>query len=52
MNKSQELAVMLLRAKMNVQELLKQHQNSWYGQEPKVVKEVKDARVYRKEERL
>ena len=44
MNKSQKLAVKQLRAKMKVKETMKQHQNSWYGQEPKVVdqKEVKD----------
>ena len=41
MNKSQELAVMILRAKINVKEILKQHQNSWYGQEPKIVKDIK-----------
>ena len=41
MNKSQKLAVMRLRAKMNVKEIMKQHQNSWYGQEPKLVKNVK-----------
>jgi len=41
MNKSQELAVQQLRAKKNVQELLKQHQASWYGQEPKMIEDVK-----------
>jgi len=39
MNKSQELAVQQLRAKMNVQELLKQHQATWHGQEPKMIEE-------------
>ena len=41
MNKSQGLAVQQLRAKMNVQELLKQHQASWHGQEPKMIEDVK-----------
>ena len=41
MNKSQELAVQQLRAKKNVQELLKQHQASWHGQEPKMIEDVK-----------
>ena len=41
MNKSQKLELMKLRAKKNVQELLKQHQNSWHGQEPKLVKDIK-----------
>ena len=41
MNKSQELAVMKLRAKIKTQEAIKQHLDSWYGQEPKVVKDVK-----------
>ena len=41
MNKSQKLAVMRLKSKMKVKEVLKQHQNSWYGQEPKVVENVK-----------
>ena len=41
MNKSQKLAVMRLRAKMNVKEIMKQHQNAWYGQEPKIVKDAK-----------
>lgn len=41
MNKSQELQVMILRARMNVKEILKQHQNSWHGQEPKIVKDIK-----------
>ncbi len=40
MNKSQELAVQQLRAKMNVQELLKQHQASWHEQEPKMIEDV------------
>ena len=49
MNKSQKLAVMRLRAKIKVKEKLKQHQNSWYGQEPKVVdqREAKDAVIRR-----
>lgn len=41
MNKSQHLDVMKIRAKINTQELLKQHQIAWYGQEPKLIKDVK-----------
>ena len=41
MNKSQKLAVMQLRAKMNVKELLKQHENAWHGQEPNMVEDMK-----------
>ena len=41
MNKSQKLQVMLLRSKMNVQELLKQHQIAWHGEEPKMISDVK-----------
>ena len=41
MNKSQELQVMILRAKIKTKEVLKQHQAAWHGQEPKVVKDVK-----------
>ena len=37
MNKSKELAVMQIRAKKNVQELLEQHDQAWNGQEPVVV---------------
>ena len=33
MNKSQELAVMQLRAKIKIDETLKQHYNAWYGEE-------------------
>lgn len=32
MNKSQELAVMLLRAKIKVKELLEQHEQAWNGE--------------------
>lgn len=41
MNKSQHLQVQKLRAKIKVQELLKQHQAAWHGQELKLVKDVK-----------
>ena len=41
MNKSQELAVMQLRAKINVQELLEKHDQAWNGQEA-VVEEEED----------
>ena len=37
MNKSQQLAVMILRAKIKTEETLKQHVQAWYGQEPKEV---------------
>ena len=33
MNKSQDLAVMKLRAKIKIEEALKQHYNAWYGKE-------------------
>ena len=39
MNKSQEQAVMQLRAKIKIDEALKQHYNSWYGEEVKEVEE-------------
>jgi len=42
MNKSQELAIMQLRAKMKIKELLEQHDVAWNGQEPKMVDEVDD----------
>ena len=37
MNKSQELAVQQLRAKIKIKELLQQHDVAWNGQEPKMV---------------
>ena len=40
MNKQQELAVMILRAKIKTEESLKQHEQSWNGQEPEVVEKV------------
>ena len=40
MNKSQELAVMQLRAKIKTDEILKQHYNAWYGEEVKEVEQV------------
>jgi len=40
MNKSQELAVMKLRAKIKTEETMKQHQQAWYGKEPEVIEEV------------
>ena len=39
MNKSQELAVMQLRAKIKVQELLDKHEQAWEGEEAVVVDE-------------
>ena len=37
MNKSQELAVMKLRAKIKVEETMKQHQQAWHGKDPVIV---------------
>ncbi len=34
MNKSQELAVMQMKAKIKIEELLKQHDAAWNGEEP------------------
>ena len=42
MNKSQELAIMRIRAMKKVQELLQQHDTAWYGQELKMDDEVDD----------
>ena len=42
MNKSQELAIMQIRAKKNVQELLEQHAQAWHGEEAVVVEEEED----------
>ena len=45
MNKSQELLVMQIRAKIKAQEALKQHQDAWYGQEPEIIKNVEKPKV-------
>jgi len=37
MNMSQELAVMKLRAKIKVDEAMKQYMTRWYGQEPEMI---------------
>ena len=42
MNKSQEIAVMQMRAKIKVEELLKQHDIAWNGEDPVVVEEEED----------
>ena len=42
MNKKQKLDVMILRAKIKVEESLKQHQQSWYGEEVEIVEEEED----------
>lgn len=42
MNKSQELAVMILRSEIRAEELLKQHQDAWYGQEPEIIEVKKE----------
>ena len=42
MNKSQDLAVMQLRAKIKVKELLEQHDVAWNGQEAIVEEEEDD----------
>ena len=39
MNKSHEQAVMQLRAKIKIDEALKQHYITWYGEEVKEVEE-------------
>ncbi len=41
MNKAQKLQVQILRAKIKTKETMEQHQQSWHGQEPKIVKDVK-----------
>ena len=41
MNKSHQLQIQELRARINVRELLKKHDVAWNGQEPKLVKDVK-----------
>jgi len=40
MNKSQEMEVMVLRAEMKADEAMKQHQQSWYGEEPEIIENV------------
>ena len=42
MNKSQNLAVMQVRAKIKIQELLEQHDQAWNGQEPVVIIDNKE----------
>ena len=37
MNKSEELEAMVLRAEIEADETIKQHQIAWYGQEPVIV---------------
>ena len=37
MNKSQKLAIMRLRAKIKIEETMKQHQTAWYGTETKEI---------------
>ena len=44
-NKSQGLQIMRMRAKIRVEELRKQHQNAWYGKEPKMIEDVKKGPV-------
>ena len=44
-NKSQTLQIMRMRAKIRVEELRKQHQNAWYGKEPKMIEDVKKGPV-------
>ncbi len=44
MNKSQQLAVMILRAKIKTEETLKQHDVAWNGQEPREVNSGKPIR--------
>ncbi len=40
MNKSQDLAVMILRAKIKTEETMKQHVQLWHGKEPEVIENV------------
>jgi len=42
MNKSQELDIMQMRAKIQVDELMKQHQALMYGEDPVILGEVTD----------
>ena len=44
MNKSQKLAIQQLRAKINVQELLKQHDMAWNAKEAQEIKEGENAK--------
>jgi len=37
MNKRQEMDVMIMRAKMNIEEVLKQHDAAWNGQDPEII---------------
>ena len=37
MNKSQKLAVMQIRAKKKVAEMLERHNVAWHGQEPEII---------------
>jgi len=37
MNKSQELQVMLLRAKIKVEAEMAKHEVAWYGEEPEMI---------------
>jgi len=37
MNKSQELVVMQLRAKIKVDEAMQQYMTRWHGQEPEII---------------
>ena len=41
-NKSQELAIMRMKAKIRVQELRKQHDQAWNGQDPVVIDRVEE----------
>ena len=41
MNKSQEFDIMMMRAKIQVDEIMKQHDNLMNGQEAKVVEDIK-----------
>ena len=45
MNKSQKLAIQQLRAKINVQELLKQHDMAWNAKEAQEIKEGENAEI-------
>jgi len=42
MNKQQELDVMLLRAKIKVEEELKQHEQAWRGEDAEIIEKVEE----------
>ena len=51
MNKSQQIAVMQIRAKKKVEELLKRHNAAWHGQDPEIVEKGLEPKNKEKPER-